>query len=63
MHPGLLQGWQLITDQLEGTGATPITVEDQTVEETLAEVERLFTDLRQDDPAAHTLQERRARTR
>lgn len=60
VHPGLLQGWQMITDQLEGTGATTITVDDQTVEETLAEVERLFTDLLQDDPAVHTLQERQA---
>jgi hypothetical protein len=44
----------------EGTGATTITVDDQTVEETLTEVERLFTDLLPDDPAAHTLQKRQA---
>lgn len=41
-HDGLIWGWSLIQTQLEGTAATIITVDGQTVEQTLAAVERHF---------------------
>ncbi|HZX05145.1 hypothetical protein, partial [Kribbella sp.] len=41
-HEGLLWGWQLINDQLAGTTATVIKVDNQTIPETLAALEQHF---------------------
>lgn len=45
IHHGLTWGWSLIRGQLEGTAATVITVDGQTVEQTLAAVEQAFIKL------------------
>ncbi len=42
IHHGLIWGWKLIRGQLEGTAANVITVDGQTVEQTLAAVEQAF---------------------
>jgi cytidylate kinase len=41
-HEGLIWGWELIRGQLEGTNAFVITVDGQTVQQTLMAVEQRF---------------------
>jgi hypothetical protein len=43
IHHGLTWGWKLIRGQLEGTAANVITVDGQTVAQTLAAVEQAFS--------------------
>ncbi|TCC46838.1 hypothetical protein E0H75_27760 [Kribbella capetownensis] len=59
-HEGQLWGWNLVRSQLDGTNATIITVDDQTVDQTLTAVEQTFTPTLQSSPAAHTPEARQS---
>jgi hypothetical protein len=45
IHHGLIWGWNLIRGQVEGTAANVITVDGQTVEQTLSALEQAFSRL------------------
>jgi hypothetical protein len=58
MHHGYLYGWQLVSAQLAGADATTITVDGQTVSQTLAAVENRFAQPIAAGPTARTVRER-----
>lgn len=60
VNEGYVWGWNLVRSQLEGTNATVIVVDGQTVEQTLAAVEEKFTAILESSPAARTTDERQS---
>ncbi|TCC56544.1 hypothetical protein E0H73_33260 [Kribbella pittospori] len=59
-HEGQLWGWNLVRSQLEGTNATTIAVDGQTIEQTLTAVEQTFAANLDSSPAAHTTESRQS---
>lgn len=57
--PGCLRSWHVIVGQLGGCDVNTITVDNQTVDETIAEVERLFGAFIAEGPKAVTIDQRR----
>ncbi|MFD7159986.1 hypothetical protein ACFV9C_35705 [Kribbella sp. NPDC059898] len=55
-HEGLIWGWQLIHDQLSGTQATILTVDNQSIPQTLAAVEQHFAPFLTTNPDTPTRQ-------
>ncbi|WP_344747293.1 hypothetical protein [Kribbella aluminosa] len=53
-HEGLIWGWQLINDQLAGTTATVINVDNQTIPQTLNALEQHFAPLLTAHPTPDT---------
>ncbi len=60
VHQGLVWGWELVRSQLEGTSASVVVVDGQTVEQTLLAVEQRFGAILGSCPAARTTDERRS---
>jgi len=60
VHKGLVWGWELVRSQLEGTGASVVVVDGQTVEQTLVAVEQRFSAILGSCPAARTIDERQS---
>ncbi|MEV0797833.1 hypothetical protein AB0I34_09085 [Kribbella sp. NPDC050281] len=58
VHKDYVWGWNLVQRQLEGTNATVIVVDGQTVEQTLKAVEQTFGATLESCPAACTTEER-----
>lgn len=56
---GMVWGWGLVSSQLEGTDATVIVVDGQTVEQTLITVEQNFSAILASSPRARSIAERR----
>lgn len=59
-HEGQIWGWNLVRSQLEGTNATIITVDGQTVDQTLIAVEQVFSAVLNSSPAAQTTEARQS---
>ncbi|WP_112241670.1 hypothetical protein [Kribbella monticola] len=59
-HDGQIWGWNLIHNQLEGTTATIINVDHQTIEQTLTAVEQRFNGLLKSAFSARTAEERQS---
>lgn len=59
-HDGAVWGWELIHSQLDGSAATVITVDGQTIEQTITAVEHHFRTPLASCPAARTTAERQA---
>ncbi|TCO51431.1 hypothetical protein EV646_101418 [Kribbella antiqua] len=59
-HKGQVWGWDLVRTQLEGTTATVIEVDGQTIEQTLMAVEQSFGPILKSSPAARTISERQS---
>jgi hypothetical protein len=60
VHEGYVWGWELVRSQLEGTGASVVVVDGQTVEQTLMAVEQRFGAILGPCPAARTTDERQS---
>ena len=59
-HRGQIWGWGLVRSQLEGTGASVVVVDGQTIEQTLKAVEQRFSAILGSCPAARTTAERQS---
>jgi shikimate kinase len=59
-HRGQIWGWGLVRSQLEGTGASIVVVDGQTIEQTLKAVEQRFSAIMGSCPAARTTAERQS---
>jgi hypothetical protein len=59
-HKDQVWGWDLVQSQLEGTSASVMTVDGQTVEQTLTAVEQRFSAILESCPAARTTDERQS---
>jgi adenylate kinase family enzyme len=57
--PRYVRQWQATTDKLMHSGAHAIVVDDLTIDDTVAEVERYFKNRIADGPTAETLEQRR----
>jgi hypothetical protein len=60
VHEGYVWGWELVRSQLEGTSASVVVVDGQTVEQTLMAVEQRFGTILRSLPAARTTDERQS---
>jgi hypothetical protein len=60
VHKDYVWGWQLVRSQLEGTGASVVVVDGQTIEQTLKAVEQRFSTILRSFPAARTTDERQS---
>jgi hypothetical protein len=60
VHDGYVWGWDLVRSQLEGTSASVIVVDGQTIEQTLMAVEQRFSAILGSCPAARTTDERQS---
>jgi hypothetical protein len=60
VHDGYVWGWGLVQSQLEGTSASVLVVDGQTVEQTLLAVEQKFSAVIESCPAARTAAERQS---
>lgn len=60
VHEGQVWGWDLVRSQLEGTSASVVVVDGQTVEQTLMAVEQRFSAILGSRPAARTTDERQS---
>ncbi len=59
-YEGYAWGWEVVWSQLEGTSASVIVVDGQTVEQTILAVEQRFGAILGSSPAARTLDERQS---
>jgi hypothetical protein len=59
-HTGQIWGWDLVRSQLEGTSASVVVVDGQTVEQTLMAVEQRFGASLRSCAAARTIDERQS---
>jgi hypothetical protein len=60
MHKGYVWGWDLVRSQLEGTSASVVVVDGQTIEQTLMAVEQRFSAILGTCSAARTTDERQS---
>lgn len=60
VHEGYVWGWDLVRSQLDGTSASVVVVDGQTVEQTLLAVEQRFSAILGSCPAALTTDERQS---
>lgn len=60
VHKDYVWGWNLVQSQLEGTNATVVVVDGQTVEQTLTAVEQSFGTTLESSPAARTTKARQS---
>jgi hypothetical protein len=60
VHKGYVWGWDLVRSQLEGTSASVVVVDGQTIEQTLMAVEQRFSAILGSFPAARTTDERQS---
>jgi hypothetical protein len=60
VHKDQVWGWNLVRSQLEGTGASVIVVDGQTVEQTIMALEQRFSAILESCPAARTTAERQS---
>ncbi|WP_329478025.1 hypothetical protein OG555_37705 [Kribbella sp. NBC_01484] len=59
-HRGQIWGWGLVRSQLEGTGASIVVVDGQTIEQTLMAVEQRFSAILRSFSTARTTDERQS---
>jgi len=60
VNEGYVWGWNLVRSQLEGTAATVVVVDGQTIQQTLTSVEHRFSAILKSCPAAGTTAERQS---
>jgi hypothetical protein len=60
VHQGYVDGWTLVSRQLEGAGAVVLAVDGESVAGTVKSVEAVFADALRAGPVARTAEERRA---
>ncbi|TDD15770.1 hypothetical protein E1218_30950 [Kribbella turkmenica] len=60
VHKDYVWGWELVQSQVEGTGASVVVVDGQTVEQTVRAVEQRFSAILASCPAARTTAERQS---
>jgi hypothetical protein len=60
VHKGPVWGWDLVQSQLEGTTASVVIVDGQSIEQTLTAVEQRFNATLESSPAARTTAERQS---
>jgi hypothetical protein len=60
VNEGYVWGWNLVRSQLEGTGATVVVVDGQTVQQTLTSVEQRFSAILKSCPTARSTADRQS---
>ncbi|HET6758369.1 MAG TPA: hypothetical protein VFH20_03740 [Propionibacteriaceae bacterium] len=60
VHKDYVWGWNLVQSQLEGTSASVVVVDGQTIEQTLTAVEQSFGAILESSPAARTTKDRQS---